>query len=222
MITIEQITKKYGPQTALEPLSLSIASGSCVALCGGNGAGKSTLLHMMAGTLHADGGTISGLTSNSTGFMPDAIHVPPGVSARRWLFYLADLKGCDRGEVDSVLTMTGLTHAADKEPAAFSRGMLQRLLFAQMMLGNPDILLMDEPGNGLDPFWVEEWKQQVLTCREQGKTIVFSSHLLHDVLAVADRIILLHEGRLIVDEPAEAWKQDTRTPEQRFLDLLRA
>lgn len=222
MITIDQITKKYGKQTALAPISLSIESGSCVALCGGNGAGKSTLLHLMAGTLRADGGTISGLTRSHTGFMPDAIQVPPGINARRWLLYLAELKGCDRHEVDDVLAMTGLVDAADKEPSAFSRGMLQRLLFAQMMLGHPDVLLMDEPGNGLDPFWVEEWKQQVVACREQGKTIIFSSHLLHDVIAVADRIILLHEGRLIADESVEKWKHDTRTPEQRFLDLLRS
>lgn len=220
-ICISKVEKKFTKKQALSPFSLTIEPGTCVALCGGNGAGKSTLLRIMAGIHKPDAGTISGLKEYSYGFMPDSIQIPPGVSGRDWLTYLARLKGVSLKQVKDVLELTGLTEAADRDAASYSRGMLQRLLFAQMVLGDPDVLLMDEPGNGLDPFWVDEWKKWILQYRDQGKTILFSSHMLRDVLAVADRIVVLHEGQMITDEPVHVWLKDSLEPEERFLRLIK-
>ncbi|WP_051331025.1 ABC transporter ATP-binding protein [Aneurinibacillus terranovensis] len=219
MIHIQQISKTYGNKTALHSLTAEIVPGMCTALCGGNGAGKSTLLYMLAGILKPDSGKISGMEQYTVGYMPDHLSLPTGVSARHWLLYLAKLKQVRKQRVDEVLDVTGLLEVADREPSTYSRGMMQRLLFAQMILGKPDVLLMDEPGNGLDPFWVEEWKDWVQRYREKGATIIFSSHLLHDVLAVADHILLIHRGHLLANETADTWREDSRTPEQRFLEM---
>lgn len=221
-ISLIKIEKKFAKKHALFPLSLTIEPGTCVALCGGNGAGKSTLLHIVAGIEARDGGRIAGLDSYTFGFMPDSIRIPHGVSGRRWMQYLAHLKGVTDKEVEEVLTLTGLLEAADRDAATYSRGMLQRLLFSQMILGNPNLLLMDEPGNGLDPFWIDEWKKWIRHYRSQGKTILFSSHMLRDVVDVADRILILHEGRLLRDEPVENWMNDSLQPEERFLRITRA
>lgn len=220
-ICISKVEKKFTKKQALSPFSLTIEPGTCVALCGGNGAGKSTLLRILAGIHKPDAGTISGRKEYSYGFMPDFIQIPPGVSGRDWLTYLARLKGVSLKQVKDVLELTGLTEAADRDAASYSRGMLQRLLFAQMVLGDPDVLLMDEPGNGLDPFWVDEWKKWILQYRDQGKTILFSSHMLRDVLAVADRVVVLHEGQMITDEPVHVWLKDSLEPEERFLRLIK-
>lgn len=222
MIQLEEVSKTYGNHTALYPFSATIRPGTCLALCGGNGAGKSTLLSILAGIVRPDKGRVIGVEKQCIGYMPDALHIPAGVSASRWLVYLAQLRGTKKNRVEEVLDRVGLTDAAGREPSSYSRGMMQRLLFAQMILGEPDILLMDEPGNGLDPFWVEEWKQWIEAYRKRGATIIFSSHLLHDVLAVSERILLMHNGRLLEDEPAEAWHSDVRSPEQRFLDLTKS
>lgn len=220
-ICISNIEKKFSKKQALYPFSLTIEPGTCIALCGGNGAGKSTLLRILAGIHQADGGIISGLDKYSYGFMPDSIQIPSGVSGRDWLTYLARLKGVSKTEVKDVLERTGLIEAAGRDAASYSRGMLQRLLFAQMVLGDPDVLLMDEPGNGLDPFWIDEWKKWILEYREQGKTILFSSHMLRDVIAVADRIVVLHEGKMVTDEPVHLWLKDSLEPEERFLKMIK-
>lgn len=220
-ICISKVEKTFSKKQALFPFSLTIEPGTCIALCGGNGAGKSTLLRILAGIYKPNGGIITGLGDYSIGFMPDSIQIPAGVSGRDWLTYLARLKGVSLEKVMDVLELTGLTEAADRDAAGYSRGMLQRLLFAQMILGDPDVLLMDEPGNGLDPFWVDEWKKWILKYREQGKTILFASHMLRDVLAVSDRIIVLHEGKMITDELVHDWLKDSLEPEERFLRLIK-
>lgn len=219
-ICISRVEKKFARKQALYPFSLTIEPGTCVALCGGNGAGKSTLLRILAGIDHSDGGMITGLKNYSYGYMPDSIQIPPGVSGREWLIYLARLKGVSIQQIDDVLELTGLTEAATRDAASYSRGMLQRLLFAQMILGDPELLLMDEPGNGLDPFWLDEWKRWILEYKDKGKTILFSSHLLRDVVAVSDRIIVIHEGKMISDEPVDFWLNDSLEPEQRFLQMV--
>lgn len=221
LICVSKVEKRFTKKHALFPLTFTIEPGSCVALCGGNGAGKSTLLYILAGIQSPDSGRVSGLEGYSFGFMPDTIRIPSGVSGRRWLQYLARLKQVPEKQVDEVLQQTGLREAADRDAASYSRGMLQRLLFAQMILGNPDLLIMDEPGNGLDPFWIDEWKKWIKAYKDQGKTILFSSHLLRDVLAVSDRVLLLHEGQLLRDETVDQWLEDPLEPEERFLALTR-
>lgn len=221
MIHLQNISKSYGKRTALHPISARIEPGTCLALCGGNGAGKSTLLSILAGISLPSSGRVTGMETRSVGYMPDVLQIPAGISARRWLLYLAQLKGTEKKKVDEALETVGLLEVAEQEPATYSRGMIQRLLFAQMVMHEPDVLLMDEPGNGLDPFWVEEWKQWVHAYRKRGATIIFSSHLLQDVLAVADQIWLMHGGRLVEDEPIETWLQDSRSAEQRFLELTK-
>ena len=218
---IENFSVTIGNNEILKDVNLHIHCGELTSIIGPNGAGKSTLLRILAGIHYPDAGIISGLKEYSYGFMPDSIQIPSGVSGRHWLTYLSRLKGVSKEQVKDVLELTGLTEAADKDAASYSRGMLQRLLFAQMMLGDPDVLLMDEPGNGLDPFWVDEWKKWILKYREQGKTILFASHMLRDVVAVADRIILLHEGKMISDEPVHHWLKDSLEPEERFLRIIK-
>lgn len=214
-VVLKQVGKRYRKKTVLHPLSWEIPRGKCVALCGGNGAGKSTLLHMIAGLSRPSQGKIylfgqpqeTVLKLNRRGggpvvrLMPDQVVFPPAMSAEQFLRLHARLQGVGQGRVDELLAELGLESARRRDATTFSKGMTQRLLLAQALLKPPALLLLDEPANGLDPYWSEQLGRMMKRLQRQGTTVLFSSHLLEDVQALAEDILLLHEGRVLYSGP---------------------
>jgi ABC-type multidrug transport system ATPase subunit len=213
-IRVTGLTKRYGKKTALDRVSLRVNAGETIAFCGLNGAGKSTLLRILAGALRPTEGLVEGLSGFRPGYMPDAVQFPRGVRGGEWLSHIASLKGVPESEAREILAEMGLEKAGREEAASYSRGMLQRLLFAQALLGSPDLVLMDEPQNGLDPFWAHEWKLRVKELRDRKVTVVFSSHRLGDALETADRMVLFHRGRIIGDDLPSTWTASGLEPER--------
>ena len=221
------LTKRFGLTLALDDLTFDLSEGQCVALVGPNGAGKSSLLRLLAGISEADSGSIVGLDAYRASYVPDSLEFPAGVSALSWLSYVARLKGAaeSRGKAERAtmhaLESLGLASHANREAVRLSRGMRQRLLFAQALLGSPDLYLMDESASALDPLWAIEWKTRVGALKSVGATIIFSTHRLEDAAALGDRVFLMGGGRLIGEEDGSAWRSlGPGALDRRFLELL--
>jgi ABC-type multidrug transport system ATPase subunit len=218
-IVIQGICKKYNKKVALYPFDINFQYGKTVALYGTNGAGKSTLLKILSGVHKQTSGIVKGLSKSKTGYMPDDLVFPESISGFKWLKFLADLKNISKTRVLEVLDQTGLINVYKDDITTYSAGMKQRLLFAQMILSDPDVLLMDEPENCLDPYWVNEWKNRLLEYKKLGKTIIFSSHIVGDINDIADIIVFFHKGRLVFSEEVSLFKQKNKTLNDFFIEL---
>ncbi len=197
------ITKKYGTTTALDDVSLSVRRGSVYGLVGPNGAGKTTLLGILAGLRRPTKGEFT-VDARRVAVLPDAPKFDPWMKAREVVdlsFNLA-LPGGDPAAVDAVLARTGLLQVAHRRVGGFSRGMLQRLGLAAAVVGDPDLLLLDEPAAALDPAGRREVLDMVSDLRGDS-TVIFSSHILDDVEAVCDEIGILNKGQLIYEGTLE-------------------
>lgn len=203
---LTKLRKSFKGERIIDELSLQAEPGQIIALCGGNGAGKSTILRMIAGILQPDKGEIriGGLRwqedrkryARQIGYMPDDYRFSPGLTARETMAFWAGLKDVPRSSVDAALAAVGLEETGRKPVASFSKGMRQRILFAQALLARPPLILMDEPTNGLDPYWMESFIQLVRQAGESGQTVLFSTHQLQIAEALADRILFLRHGRI--------------------------
>ena len=227
LIHAEGLTKRFGPTLALDSLSFDLIEGRSVALIGPNGAGKSSLLRILAGISRPDSGTVTGLESFRVSYIPDKLEFPAGFSALSWLSYVSRLKESAKGrrkserEAMRALESLGLGSYADREAARLSRGMQQRLLFAQALLGGPDLYLMDESASALDPLWAIEWKSRVAALKAVGATVLFSTHRLEDAAALGDSILLFDRGRLLREEEGAAWRSIGEGGlDRRFLELV--
>ncbi|KAJ3196769.1 hypothetical protein HK101_007791 [Irineochytrium annulatum] len=175
-----------------------MSSGQVLALCGGNGAGKSTVLRMIAGILRPTTGdvVVNNIRwlkerkhySQQIGYMPDDYQFNQGLSAEEMLLFWASLRKVPKGRVQEVLTMVGLENQKKNRVTTFSKGMRQRVLFAQAVLSKPPLLIMDEPTNGLDPFWMQELAQLLKGIKQEGHMVVFSTHQLEIADDIADQI----------------------------------
>ncbi|MGV9712578.1 ABC transporter ATP-binding protein [Gordonia sp. NPDC003424] len=206
MIRVEHLTKDYGSVRAVDDLSFDVLPGVVTGFLGPNGAGKSTTMRMILGLDNPTSGraTIDGkpyaeLTSplRSVGGLLDAKWVHPNRSARSHLRWLAASNGIPRKRVDEVIDLVGLTDAAGKKAGGFSLGMSQRLGLAAAILGDPGILLFDEPVNGLDPegiVWIRNFMRHLAS---EGRTVLVSSHLLTEMSLTADNLVVIGQGRLI-------------------------
>ncbi|WP_203362670.1 ABC transporter ATP-binding protein [Bacillus sp. REN10] len=213
MITFHEVSKSFQKKQVIYPLSFTVEPGECIALCGGNGAGKSTIIKMMTGIYTPDSGEIL-LNGHKSGdrktdfrsqfaYMPDDLSAPPLLTGRETLTYFADLQKADRQQVDELLALVGLSEHADKKVKSYSKGMQQRLSFAQSLLSKAPILILDEPTNGLDPYWVHRMKEIIIEKKNQGQTILFTTHILSVVEEIADTLAFLQEGRLLVHQKVE-------------------
>lgn len=204
VVKMEQVHKKIKDQVIIDNFSLHANPGEIIALCGGNGAGKSTLLRMLAGIIHPTDGEIAvcGLRwrddrlryAQQLGFMPDDYRFGPGLTAYEMMLFWAKLKQLGPKEARAALAEVGLQDTGKKNVSSFSKGMRQRVLFAQAMIARPPLVLMDEPTNGLDPYWMESFVQLVREAAQRGQTIIFSTHQLQIAEALADRIYFLQGG----------------------------
>ncbi|MEJ3748716.1 ATP-binding cassette domain-containing protein [Actinomycetes bacterium KLBMP 9797] len=207
MISVEHLTKRYGPHTAVDSVSFTCEPGTVTGFLGPNGAGKSTTMRMICGLTPPSGGTatVDGVTyrrlpnpGRVIGVLLDASAQHPGRTGREVLSLAAHTMGVDRRRVDELLELVGLSAAAaTRRVRAYSLGMRQRLGIAHAMLGDPRILILDEPANGLDPEGIF-WMRGVLRdFADRGGTVLLSSHLLREVEAVADRLVVIGGGRIV-------------------------
>ena len=205
-LVIKRVEKQIKKKQIVHPFDLEIRPGEVVALCGGNGAGKSTILRMVVGILQPTAGVIklNGCTwkdqrvkyLEQIGYMPDHFHFAAGLTAQETLSFYAGLRGVPASVVTKALKSVGLYEAKDKRVSQFSKGMQQRLLFAQAVLNNPALVVLDEPTNGLDPYWMDEFVDLVRGLKEAGQSVVFSTHQLQVADAVADRALFLMDGKV--------------------------
>jgi ABC-2 type transport system ATP-binding protein len=210
MIEAVGLTKRYGEKTAVDGISFQVKPGQVTGFLGPNGAGKSTTMRLIvgldrptSGTVTVDGKRYVDLRAplREVGVLLDAKAVHTGRSARNHLLAMAATHGIGRKRVDEVIAMTGLESVARKRVGGFSLGMGQRLGMANALLGDPKILILDEPVNGLDPegvIWVRELARQLAG---EGRTVFLSSHLMSEMAQTADQIIVLGRGKIIADAP---------------------
>jgi heme ABC exporter ATP-binding subunit CcmA len=214
MITVTHLTKSFGSTTAVDQLSFSVASGEAIALWGPNGAGKTTVIRCLLGLLKAEGElTIHGHDTRregkraraAVGYVPQELAFYDDLSARDTLRFYAELKRVSTDRVDQVLAEVGLSDHGHKEVSALSGGMKQRLALACALLADPPLLILDEPTSNLDTAARDDFIKLLLQQKEQGKTLLFTSHRLEEVETLASRVLVLEEGRLKLscDQPAE-------------------
>ncbi|MBA3849920.1 MAG: ABC transporter [Opitutus sp.] len=212
-ISLDRVTKSFVTdwrgrrQVALREVSLSVARGRVCALVGPNGSGKSTLLRICAGLTGIDsglcrvGGVVAGTPGCVVGYVPDRLMLPPCRTVGDLLAQLARLYGIPDGEagfaVRAVLRDAGLEREAGRRIGALSLGQRQRVAIAQALLGRPGILLLDEPGAGLDPRALEQLADVIRAQRAAGRTVLLSSHFLPQVEQLAGDIVLLEQGRVL-------------------------
>ena len=206
LIEAHELTKRFGDTVAVDHLSFQVEPGRVTGFLGPNGAGKSTTMRLICGLDRPASGTatIGGLTYQqltrplrTVGALLEARALHPGRSARNHLLFLAETQGFPTRRADEVLDLVGLRPVARKRAAGFSLGMTQRLGIAAAMLGDPQVLLLDEPGNGLDPEgirWVRTFMQHLA---REGRTVFVSSHLMSEMAVTADHLIVIGRGKLI-------------------------
>ena len=208
MITAHSLTKRYGDATAVDHLTFEVPSGEVTGFLGPNGSGKSTTMRMIMGLDLPDSGSalINGKRYceldwplREVGALLDAKAFHPARTARNHLRWLALANGIPAGRVDEVLDQVGLTSAAKRRVGKFSLGMTQRLGIAAALLGDPGILLFDEPVNGLDPEGIRWVRHFLRDLARQGRTVLVSSHLISEMSLTADRLVVIGRGRLIAE-----------------------
>ena len=208
MIEVSDITKRYGEAVAVDSLSFAVPSGHVTGFLGPNGAGKSTTLRVILGLDRPDRGeaTVDGRRFSTlirplheVGALLDATAVHPGRSANAHLHSLARANGIDGGRVAELLEQVGLEKVAKRRVGGYSLGMKQRLGIAAALLGDPAVLLFDEPVNGLDPEGVRWLRELLQSLAAEGRTVLVSSHLLSEMAQTADRLVVIGRGRLIAD-----------------------
>jgi ABC-2 type transport system ATP-binding protein len=237
-ITVQGLTKRFGDVLAVDQLDFAIDEGTVAGFLGPNGAGKTTTLRMLLGLVAPDAGTAS-IGGRPYRELPDPVRrvgavleaggFHPGRSARDHLRVMATAAGLPPGRVEEVLSQTGLAGAARRRVGGFSLGMRQRLGLAAALLGDPQVLVLDEPANGLDPEGVHWLRGLVRGLADQGRTVLVSSHLLAEVAQTVDQVVIIDKGRLVAQSTLAALTAGAdrtvrvRTPEPEALrDLLLA
>ena len=212
MIEAQDLTKVYGGKAAVDHLSFTVEPGRVTGFLGPNGAGKSTTMRLILGLDRPQSGyaLINGRRYrdlkdplHTVGALLEAKSVHPGRSARNHLLFLAQTQGIPASRVEEVLALVGLQEVADKRAGGFSLGMSQRLGVAVAMLGNPEILLLDEPVNGLDPEGVLWIRNLMKSLAAEGRTVLVSSHLMNEMAVTADHLIVIGRGKLITEASTE-------------------
>ncbi|MFI6938174.1 ABC transporter ATP-binding protein [Streptomyces sp. NPDC050418] len=222
------MTKHYGTTAAVQELSFDVAPGAVTGFLGPNGSGKSTTLRMIMGLDAPDAGEalVHGRPYaelawplREVGALLEARAYHPGRSAYRHLAALAAGGGIPRRRVDEVLSTVGLTEVAHKRAGTFSLGMSQRLGIAAALLGEPGVLLFDEPVNGLDPEGVRWIRDLMKSLAAEGRTVLVSSHLISEMALTAEHLVVIGQGRLLADTTVAALTADGNSLEEAFFRL---
>ena len=229
-LTIDHVTKEYGGTAVVEDLSFVVQPGRVTGFLGPNGAGKSTTMKILLGLASATEGraTIGGIAyrdlPDPSGIVgasveSDAFH--PGRSGRNHLRILADATGTPLERVDEVLELVELGDAANRHAGAYSLGMKQRLCLAAALLCDPPVLVLDEPGNGLDPQGIRTLRNLLRARAADGNTVFVSSHLLGEVEQLADDVVVVNKGRLVTKGSLAEMRQSASLVRTASSDVLR-
>jgi ABC-2 type transport system ATP-binding protein len=230
MIEVTGLRKRYGDALALDDMTFTVSPGHVTGFAGPNGAGKSTTMRVILGLDRADAGTAlvggspyRGLEHplRRVGSLLDASALQPGRSARDHLRWLARSQALPLSRADEVLELAGLSAVARRRAGGFSLGMRQRLGIAAALLGDPGVLMFDEPFNGMDPEGIVWLREFLRALAAEGRTVLVSSHLMSEMQDTADRVIVVGRGRVIAD--ASIAEIRTRWPslEAAYLELTR-
>src|SRR4051794_12164215 len=227
MIRAEQLTKRYGTHTAVDSVSFAVCPGTVTGFLGPNGAGKSTTMRMLVGLTPPTSGssTVLGVPyaqlpnpGRHVGVLLDASAQHPGRTGREVLSLGAALMGLPRSRIDEMLDLVGLTaDEARRRVGDYSLGMRQRLGIAHALLADPEVLILDEPANGLDPAGIHWMRSLLRRFAHRGGSVLLSSHLLHEVEAVADELVIIGGGRIVAagaqtGQPPRARPDPRRAP----------
>lgn len=227
MIQVQGLTKRYGEVLAVDDLTFDVTPGAVTGFLGANGAGKSTTMRMVLGLDAPTSGsaTVAGRPyrelaspAREVGALLDPRCMHPGRSARAHLRWMAEAAGLPRARVEEVLGLVGVADAAGRRLGTFSLGMCQRVGIAGALLGDPGVLVLDEPLNGLDPqgiAWVRTLLQDLAA---QGRTVFVSSHLMHEMEATAQRVVVIGRGRLVDAVDVAALRGRVSTVHTRAVD----
>lgn len=216
MIEVKNLTKKYGDKTAVNNISFTIEDGQIYGLLGPNGAGKSTTMNIITGCLAATEGTVVVSGHNiledpikaklCIGYLPEIPPVYPEMTPYEYLSFIAEAKGVEYEsafrQVKEVIELTQLEDVKDRLIRNLSKGYRQRVGIAQAMIGNPDIIILDEPTVGLDPKQIIEIRDLIRTLGEV-KTIIISSHILAEISEICERVIIINQGQIVADDTIE-------------------
>lgn len=224
-LQIINLNKKFGSQTALNQINIEIGNSEIIGLLGPNGAGKSTLMKSIVGALKIDEGQIlfNGKditehdieTKKNMGFLPENNPLYPEMYVKEYLNFVADIHKISKERIDEVIELVGITPEKSKKISQLSKGYKQRVGLAQAILHSPDLLILDEPTNGLDPNQIIEIRNVIKEIGQQ-KTVILSTHIMQEVEALCSRVILIHQGNIIQDSQIDEFKGKYGSLEEAF------
>lgn len=208
VISMNSVSKCYGSETVVSDVSFKVQAGECIVLVGHNGAGKTTLMKLMLGLTKPTSGRVTVLGANpafsaavaqhkTLGYLPESVAFYEAMTGSEVLAFYASLKGASLLECETLLGTVGLAYAAKRRVGTYSKGMRQRLGLAQAMLGDPQLLFLDEPTTGLDPLLRQQFYELIDGLHEEGTTSVISSHALSEVEARADLFVIMKDGTMV-------------------------
>ncbi len=225
-IELDGLTKHFGDVVAVDDLDLVVEEGEIFGFLGPNGAGKSTTIDILldfirptAGTatvLGHDAQTEGEIVRGRTGVLPDAYHVYDRLTGRQHVEFAIEMKGVD-DDAEALLERVRVADAADRKAGGYSKGMRQRMVLAMALVGDPDLLVLDEPSTGLDPNGAREMREIIREENERGTTVFFSSHIMEQVEAVCDRVAIINRGRLVAVDTIDGLRDSTETGETLYV-----
>ncbi len=229
-IEVCEVSKWFDEVHALDDLSLAVSKGEMFGLIGHNGAGKSTLFKLMLGLIPASSGRINiqGTPINGRefrqarrkiGYLPESFVTYDNLTGLEILELFADLKRVPHSECQPLLSRVGLSAAAKRRVRGYSKGMRQRLGFAQALLGNPDLIFLDEPTNGLDPEGIHDFYRILRGIQSEGATIIITSHILAEIQERVDRLVILSGGRIAAQGTLDQLRGETALPSVIYVKL---
>lgn len=224
-LQIINLTKKFGEQTALNNINIEINNNEIIGLLGPNGAGKSTLMKSIVGSLKIEDGQIlfngqdiredEVVTKKNIGFLPENNPLYNEMYVKEYLHFVADIHQISKQRIDEVIELVGITPEKSKRISQLSKGYQQRVGLAQAILHSPDLLILDEPTNGLDPNQIIEIRNVIKEIGKE-KTVIFSTHIMQEVEALCSRVILIHQGNIIQDSSIADFKGKYTSLEEAF------
>lgn len=231
VIELQGVVKCYGDNTVVDNVDLNVSAGECLLLVGHNGAGKTTLMKLMLGLTRASQGQVSVLGNNPSenssvagrgrlGFLPESVAFQQAMTGREVLKFYARLNKSSLSQCQSLLEKVGLATAADKRVQTYSKGMRQRLGLAQALLGDPQLLLLDEPTTGLDPSLRQHFYRIIGDMKDNGITSLICSHALNAFEARVDRVAIMKHGRLVACGTLAELSQRATLPIKLKVDVL--
>ncbi len=224
-LEIINLTKKFGEQTALNNVNINIQSNEIIGLLGPNGAGKSTLMKSIVGALKIDEGQIFFNSKEvnlfpieakkQMGFLPENNPLYHDMYVREFLEFVANLHHLPKSRVDEVIDLVGISPEKSKKIGQLSKGYKQRVGLAQAIIHQPELLILDEPTNGLDPNQILEIRHVIKEIGKE-KTVILSTHIMQEVEALCSRVILIHKGNILQDCPIDDFKGKFESLEEAF------